>query len=374
MRILSFVAICLVLAFAFVPGAAADIVFDNTAGGLHAVFKTGSAEFSSQGNYAKRVAFQFTVSGGTYALDGVGVAIVLVGDDHSALKLSITDDNSGEPGNVLEVLSDGQTGWITTRTLVNLASTSHPVLEDGKKYWIVAEPTKSGVTSYSYDWVQTNSGTSLPFIQQTLNDAGVAFSSWTGNTYSDSDRGGLKIQGTKLLALGTVCTKDADCVSNHCADGVCCDTACGGSDPNDCMACRSDAGSGGSDGTCSALTAVKAPMVECRAAQGACDAPEYCSTGSMECPASKVDACEPNGNGTDGGVDGGVDGGMAGGDDGGMVSTDPDGGPGDPESTKESSGDGCAITHDQDGTPAALLMMLVGLVLATRRVRSRQRP
>ncbi len=45
---------------------------------------------------------------------------------------------------------------------------------------------------------------------------------------------------------GSMCTTDADCATGHCADGVCCDTACNGQ----CEACDVP----GSAGTCTAVT------------------------------------------------------------------------------------------------------------------------
>jgi hypothetical protein len=48
---------------------------------------------------------------------------------------------------------------------------------------------------------------------------------------------------------GSACTTGASCASGFCVDGVCCDTACGGNDPADCVACSAAAGAS-SDGTC----------------------------------------------------------------------------------------------------------------------------
>lgn len=43
--------------------------------------------------------------------------------------------------------------------------------------------------------------------------------------------------------LATECSGDEECFSGWCVDGVCCDDACGGSDPTDCRTC-------GGDGAC----------------------------------------------------------------------------------------------------------------------------
>jgi MYXO-CTERM domain-containing protein len=49
------------------------------------------------------------------------------------------------------------------------------------------------------------------------------------------------------------CATGADCASGFCVDGVCCDSACGGGDPTDCMACSEVFGAP-VDGTCAPLS------------------------------------------------------------------------------------------------------------------------
>ncbi len=48
---------------------------------------------------------------------------------------------------------------------------------------------------------------------------------------------------------GDPCTNGEQCVSGHCVDDVCCNTACGDGDPDDCQACSEAAGAS-SDGVC----------------------------------------------------------------------------------------------------------------------------
>jgi FG-GAP repeat protein len=79
---------------------------------------------------------------------------------------------------------------------------------------------------------------------------------------------------------GTACTTNAECSSGSCTDGVCCDTTCGGGDPNDCQACSVAAGAA-VNGTCGARSA----GIVCRAASGACDVAETCNGTSTSCPA-----------------------------------------------------------------------------------------
>jgi MYXO-CTERM domain-containing protein len=83
-------------------------------------------------------------------------------------------------------------------------------------------------------------------------------------------------------ALGAPCAGDLACVSGFCTDGVCCASRCGG-DADDCQACAASL-TGGVDGTCAPLAAAIAPTVTCRAATGACDATEVCSSASTTCP------------------------------------------------------------------------------------------
>ena len=69
--------------------------------------------------------------------------------------------------------------------------------------------------------------------------------------------GGFQAGAAYVFALrkedGDPCSSGAECVSRFCVDGFCCDTACGGNDPNDCVAC-SLAADGPADGTCGSIT------------------------------------------------------------------------------------------------------------------------
>lgn len=91
-------------------------------------------------------------------------------------------------------------------------------------------------------------------------------------------------------ANGTACAQDTDCTSGHCVDGVCCDSSCGGSDPNDCQACTAVL-TGDSDGTCAPVLVDEV----CRAAAGDCDIEETCNGADLTCPADVLanpgDAC-----------------------------------------------------------------------------------
>ncbi|MBI3182520.1 MAG: hypothetical protein HYZ28_10275, partial [Myxococcales bacterium] len=74
---------------------------------------------------------------------------------------------------------------------------------------------------------------------------------------------------------GTPCTSGTDCASGFCADGVCCDTACGGA----CDACSVAAGAS-ADGACTLL----GNAMMCRASADVCDVAESCTGASAACP------------------------------------------------------------------------------------------
>ncbi|MEZ4309224.1 MAG: hypothetical protein R3F14_14400 [Polyangiaceae bacterium] len=74
--------------------------------------------------------------------------------------------------------------------------------------------------------------------------------------------GGASCNGSgacALVALGGVCTINAECVSNQCVDGVCCNTACTGL----CQACTAAKKGSGADGTCGAVGVGTDPDNEC---------------------------------------------------------------------------------------------------------------
>lgn len=93
-------------------------------------------------------------------------------------------------------------------------------------------------------------------------------------------------------ANGTACAQNGECLSDHCVDGVCCDSAC----PGECEACSVVAG-GVVDGTCATLGSARV----CRAAASVCDREERCDGVSVDCPANSFQpntlACQASGYG-----------------------------------------------------------------------------
>lgn len=80
------------------------------------------------------------------------------------------------------------------------------------------------------------------------------------------------------LGNGASCTQDATCESGSCVDGVCCNSACGGGDPNDCQSCVGEL-TGEVDGTCALVN----PGTACGdATTETCNAADSCNE-SGEC-------------------------------------------------------------------------------------------
>jgi MYXO-CTERM domain-containing protein len=88
---------------------------------------------------------------------------------------------------------------------------------------------------------------------------------------------------TSGAADGTACSEGTECSSEHCVDGVCCDTPCGNGDTSDCQACSTASGAT-TNGTCATLSSATV----CRAADGDCDVAESCTGSSAICPADAV--------------------------------------------------------------------------------------
>ena len=100
--------------------------------------------------------------------------------------------------------------------------------------------------------------------------------------------------GACKLARGQACTSDSLCASDHCADGVCCDTAC----TKTCMSCALS----GALGTCTYIPANSNPDKECLGTdikcggqcngQGQCDFPGL----GTACGAGSCKACDGTGS------------------------------------------------------------------------------
>ena len=114
-------------------------------------------------------------------------------------------------------------------------------------------------------------GTCTAFAIKNADDAGRC-------DQTHGDCGGAcscNAEGACDSGLGETCTLDKDCVSGHCADGVCCNTECTGN----CNTCVKSLGAS-QNGTCTAL--VSAQLA------GSCDAKQGCGGGACACNATSV--------------------------------------------------------------------------------------
>ncbi|MFS8069002.1 MAG: hypothetical protein ACMG6S_21790, partial [Byssovorax sp.] len=103
--------------------------------------------------------------------------------------------------------------------------------------------------------------------------AGTGGSGGSGSVSSASSSSGM----TKGID-GSPCGMGLDCMSGSCADGVCCNVACGGV----CAACSMAKKGGGADGVCGFIAAASDPDSECPAQGPPCGAPGLCN-GSGAC-------------------------------------------------------------------------------------------
>ena len=140
-------------------------------------------------------------------------------------------------------------------------------------------------------------GPAFPISANTGNESSVDVTTGTGQNpfnvaYNKQNLalGTVRMQ-MRRVALGTVggqpCSSGTQCESGFCADGRCCDAACGGSVTTDCQACSVARGSV-ADGTCTIIPAGLQYICRdyaVRTDTPQCDVREYCDGVSPACPA-----------------------------------------------------------------------------------------
>lgn len=147
----------------------------------------------------------------------------------------------------------------------------------------------------------TGTGATANLSAQTVNTngGGVAGVSATANGSAGSYVVQIRAAGTNLgldwpmsnvKGLKTACVHDAECLSGFCADGVCCNSACGGT----CQSCDGAFNTGGT-GTCSPVQAGIDPRNQCGKPTCAQDSVvKSACNGAGSCQATS-EACSPYG-------------------------------------------------------------------------------
>ena len=117
----------------------------------------------------------------------------------------------------------------------------------------------------------------------------------TEDASGDASMDAIGVDQANKLPVGEPCSDPAECVSEHCVDGVCCSDECG-----DCMTCAAS----GEEGTCTPIPQGENPDEVCGTASepctGWCDGDGNCEypvdgalCGSIVCDSNGVDRIEP---------------------------------------------------------------------------------
>ena len=144
--------------------ASGDVVFNNF--GPNDSYDGGSGrsinwvvESPGSGlNMGLGTAARFQVSGGTYSLSSITLAMgnIYIGGTNK-LAVSIRADNGGLPtGSLLETVVIHPTNLITDYLVVTYPSSLEPVMAGGLNYWLVVEPADlnlvDGNNNGAFDW------------------------------------------------------------------------------------------------------------------------------------------------------------------------------------------------------------------------------
>ena len=124
---------------------------------------TGSTEAGPDaGGGAARQAFAFTMGSESLRFDNARLGLFLSGGAN-VISLRLQADNGGVPGTILDTIA--VTGQIppggTNNIPVEFQSVLHPLLEEGKTYWLL--PFASGNTLAG--WADNNQNRRGPFAQ-----------------------------------------------------------------------------------------------------------------------------------------------------------------------------------------------------------------
>jgi hypothetical protein len=204
-----FLCVSLVLIICCNQPVKAGVIVDtyDVGGGLHGADNAAVASVINDGFFgtsAVRGAVKFNITGSDYQLSSIKLPISFQGTEpNNYLKVSVARDSFGIPGDILEVLSDGQNIWPgfanPFSVSTELISVSKPLLSSGQGYWIIIEPTSTlpmSFTNVDYIWYASASGPYSDSIQEQAFNTGLP-SNWSaGNFYSV--RAAFRVEGTAV--------------------------------------------------------------------------------------------------------------------------------------------------------------------------------
>jgi hypothetical protein len=164
------------LFLALVATASASVIYDNfdESGGFHPQSNAvaAGAWIDPPSTYAIRAAARFTVADRDFTLNSVSlpVSVGYTEPTPDRLRVRLTEDNGGVPGATIEVLGLNGGHWPAFAnpftTITTLASAAHPVLLQGRSYWIVTELNSMLAGTVDCRWFLNTSGSTVPFRQQ----------------------------------------------------------------------------------------------------------------------------------------------------------------------------------------------------------------
>lgn len=211
--------------------------------------------------------------------------LALMGGQLLDLSGDIVRDTGGRiPGAMVRLSADSRIA-AARQVLGSVTSAEQVTLyHDGRSSWspwyVIDSPDAPAYTNFGEDFSLSDSR------------AFIAIGSPKFGTMAPAQQGAVYLYSLAKLE-GETCGAASECASGFCTDGVCCDVACGGSDPSDCQACRRSLGAK-EDGRCSAIPAGNI----CRPSQGICDPTEVCDGRSSACPidqlAPRTQLCRPS--------------------------------------------------------------------------------
>lgn len=276
-------------------------------------------------------------------------------DDWFGASVSVYENRViiGSPGDDVDTIIDQGSAFVFVRSAASWSRQESP--DPHYKYWPEA--------GADYD----------------LFGADVAL--W-GDTALISAPGDSSSQGAAYIfqwggQVGEPCDPQAPCLSLHCVDGVCCDTECGGGDPDDCLACSEAAGAV-ADGTCGPRydgAACGEPGWSC--SEGTCVAPDGTPcTHASECESAHCvdDVCCASGDctpyrcGSDGNCRQVCDSTLECAD-GYVCTADKQCRPPSPEESDDEGGCGCRLQRTAATSSRAAPFVLLGLGLSLVRRR-----